>query len=89
MGLIFFHALPALQITIMVFLVNDQRDGHQHRVTVTRDCIDTIVSPDNENDVLETCRELKINTQRSLDVTLFIYQESLHDARSTKYKSPQ
>jgi hypothetical protein len=29
-------------------------------VTVTGGCVDTIVSPDDEHDVLETCRELKI-----------------------------
>jgi hypothetical protein len=36
--------------------------------------------------VLETCRELKIkiNTYKKLRVTLVIYPESLHDARSTK-----
>jgi hypothetical protein len=41
------------------------------------------VSPDDENDVLETCRELKIkiNTQKELRVRLVIYQESLNDAR--------
>ena len=32
--------------------------GHQHRITVTRRCIETIVSPDDEHCVLETCREL-------------------------------
>ena len=44
------------------------------------------VSPDDEHDVLETCRELKIKIHRKeLCVTLVIYQKSLHDARSTKY----
>ena len=32
----------------------------RHGVTVTRGCIDTICPPDDEHDVLETCRELKI-----------------------------
>ena len=42
------------------------------------------VSPDDEHDVLETCRELKYKNkyiERNLCVTLVIYQESLHDAR--------
>jgi hypothetical protein len=29
-------------------------------VTVTRGCVDVIVSADDEHDVLEICRELKI-----------------------------
>ena len=47
------------------------------------------VSPDDEHDVLETCRVKNKNKyiERNLYVTLVIYQESLHDARSTKYKS--
>ena len=36
------------------------RHGHSHRVTATRGCTDTICLPDDEHDVLETCRELKI-----------------------------
>jgi len=36
-----------------------KRYGHRHRVTYTRVCIVTIDSPDDEHDVLETCRELK------------------------------
>jgi len=36
------------------------RHGHRHRVTATRGSFDTIVSPDDEHDVVETCRELKI-----------------------------
>jgi hypothetical protein len=46
------------------------------------------VSPDDEHEVLETCRELKKNKyiERNLCVTLVIYQKSLHDARSTKCK---
>jgi hypothetical protein len=49
------------------------------------------VSPNDEHDVLETRKELRIriNTQNELYVTLVIYQESLHDARSTKYKIVQ
>ena len=37
------------------------------------------VSPDDEHDVLETCRELKIKKyiERNLCVTLVIYQELL------------
>jgi hypothetical protein len=47
------------------------------------------VFPDDEHDVLETCRKLKTKNkyiEMNLCVTLFIYQESLHDALSTKYK---
>jgi len=46
------------------------------------------VSPDDEHDVLETCRVKNKNKyiESNLCVTLVIYQESLHDARSTKYK---
>ena len=47
------------------------------------------VSPDDEHDVLETCRELNNKNkyiERNLCVTLIIYQKSLHDARSTKYE---
>jgi len=36
------------------------RHGQRHRVTATRVCIDTIFSPDDEHDMLETCREFKI-----------------------------
>ena len=40
--------------------------------------------------MLETCGELKIKIytvhRKELCVTLVIYQESLHDAQSTKYK---
>jgi hypothetical protein len=45
------------------------------------------VSPDDEHDVLETCiinRNKYI--EKNLCITLFVYQESLHDARSTKCK---
>ena len=44
------------------------------------------VSPDDQHDVLETCRELKINTWKRTVCHVGIYQESLHDARSTNYK---
>ena len=46
-------------------------------------------SPDDEHEVLETCTELWIKNkyiERNLCVTLVIYQESLHDAWSTKCK---
>jgi hypothetical protein len=49
------------------------RHGHQHRVTATTQ----FVSPDDEHDVLETCRKLKIKNKyigRNLYGT-FIYQE--------------
>ena len=72
------------------------RHAHQLRVTFTRGCIDIIYLSwcwarcarnmwrvQNKNKYIE----------RNLCVTLVIYQESLHDARSTKYKiqnfSPQ
>jgi len=44
------------------------------------------VSPDDEHDMLETCRELYINkyNEKNLCVKLDNYQESLYDARSTK-----
>ena len=47
------------------------------------------VSPDDEHDVLETCKKTIKNKyiERNLCVTLVIYQESLHDARSTKCKN--
>jgi len=32
------------------------RHGHSHRVTATRGCTDTICLPDDEHDVLETCK---------------------------------
>ena len=42
-----------------------------------------IVSPDDVHDVLETCRELQLNKYIGKNL-LVTYQESLHDARSTK-----
>jgi len=44
------------------------------------------VYPDDEHDVLETCRVINKNKyiERNLCVTLVIYQGSLHDGRSTK-----
>ena len=42
------------------------------------------VSPDDEHDVLKTCRELNNKNkyiERNLCVTLVIYQESLHVVR--------
>ena len=47
------------------------------------------VSPDDEHEVLETCRVINKNKyiERNLCVRLVIYQESLHDARSTKCKN--
>ena len=66
----FFSMYLFLLITLYMFRA--RRVHHQERqivsiqplvtftvtMTVTRGCIDTIVSPDDENDVLETCREL-------------------------------
>ena len=51
---------------------------HQHGVTITRSCIDKFVSPDDEHDMLETCRELQINKyiEKNLCVKLGNYQES-------------
>ena len=45
------------------------------------------VSPDDEHYMLETCRELQINKhiEKNLCFKLDNYQESLHDARSTKH----
>jgi hypothetical protein len=41
----------------------------------------------SEDDVLETCRVKNVNIYiEKLCVMLVIYQESLHDAQSTKYK---
>ena len=47
------------------------------------------VSPDDEHDVLETCRVINRNKyiEKNLCSTLVIYQGSLHDARSTKCKT--
>jgi len=55
---------------------------HQEKQTVSIQ----LVSPDDEHDMLDTCRELYINKyiERNLCVKLGNYQESLHDARSTK-----
>ena len=64
------------------------RHTHLHRVTAARDCMKQFVSPDDEHDVLETCRGKNKNKciERNLGVTLVVYQEALHDARSTKCK---
>ena len=62
--------------------------GHQHRMTVTR-CIDTIclsrwwaLCARN----MYTVKNKNKYRDRNLCVMLVIYQESLHDALSTKYK---
>jgi len=48
------------------------------------------LSLDDEHNVLDTCRELKMKIHRKeLCITLVIYQGSLHDAQSTKYKLSQ
>jgi hypothetical protein len=46
------------------------------------------VSPDDEHKVLETCRVINKNKykERNLCVTLVVYQELLHDPRSTECK---
>jgi hypothetical protein len=36
-------------------------DGHLHRVTYTRRCIDTIDSPDDEHEVARNMRKIEIN----------------------------
>ena len=38
------------------------RNGHQHRVTYTRCCIDTIDSPDDEHEVARNMQRIEINT---------------------------
>jgi len=47
-------------------------------MTVTRGCIDKFVSPDDEHDVLETCRVIyrKKYIEKNLCFTLVIYQGS-------------
>ena len=63
--------------------------GHEHRLTATRGCIDTICLSWWWARCVETCRQLNNKNkyiERNLCVTLVIYQGSLHDAWSTKYK---
>jgi hypothetical protein len=69
--------------------------GSCHSVSVAVSCagrkvvLTQFISPDDEHDVLETCRELKIKIHRKeLCVTLVIYQESLHDAGQQNIKLP-
>jgi len=38
------------------------RNGHRHRVTYTRCCIDTIDSPDDEHEVARNMKRIEINT---------------------------
>jgi hypothetical protein len=63
--------------------------GHQHRMTVTRGCIDTIClswwwawcARNMERDI-----NRNKHIEKNLCFTLVIYQESLRDARSTECK---
>ena len=54
--------------------------------TVTRGCIETTVSPDDEHCVLKTCRVVNRNkhTEENLCIMLVIHRESLYAARSKK-----
>ena len=63
--------------------------GHQHRMTVTRGCIETIclswwwaLCARNMWGVVNRNKHIEEN----LCITLVIHQESFHDARSTKCK---
>jgi len=38
------------------------RNGHRHRVTYTRGCIDTIDSPEDESEVAPNMYRIEINT---------------------------
>jgi len=59
------------------------RNGHWHRVTYTRCCIDTIDSPDDDHEVARNTYRIGIKTYREeLCFKLVIYQESEKDARS-------
>jgi hypothetical protein len=63
--------------------------GHNIEWQLPEAVLIQFVSPDDEHDVLETCKRV-INRnkyiEKNLCITLVIYQESLHDARSTKFK---
>jgi len=62
-----------------------RRAHHQERQIVSIQPL----CPDDDHDVLETCRVINRNKyiEKNLCITLGIYQESLHDARSTKCKT--
>ena len=71
---------------ITTFLVNDQRDAKFLSTYLLFFKLSTCL----EHIVLETCPEFKIKIQRKqMCVTLVIYHESLHDARSLEYKKSQ
>ena len=78
--------------TICRFGVNSlpicTQHGHQHRLTATRGCIDTICLSwwwaRYARNMLRVINRNKY-IERNLCVTLAIYQETLHDAGSTKY----
>ena len=42
------------------------RNGHRHRETYTRCCIDTIDSPDDEHEVARNMQIIEINTQKRI-----------------------
>jgi hypothetical protein len=64
-------------------------DGHLHRVTHTRCCIDTINSPDDEHEVARNMLRIEINIQKKeLCVKLVIYKNYTEmAARSTEHKN--
>ena len=66
------------------------RNGHRHRVTVTRGSIDTICLSwwwaQCAWNMYRVINKKNKYIERNLCVTLVIYQESLHDAQTTKCK---
>ena len=67
------------------------RHGHrQNHRQLPEVVLTQFVSPDDEHDVLETCRELKIkiNTQKELCITLVIYQESCNRKLQAEFIKP-
>jgi hypothetical protein len=59
-------------------------DGHVHRVTYTRRCIDTIDSPDDEHEVTRNVEDW--NKQKEMCVKLVIYQNytEMHGQQNLK-----
>ena len=47
-------------------LVYVTRNGHQHKMTYIRGCIDTIDSPDDEHEVAQNMYRTEINTWKRI-----------------------
>jgi hypothetical protein len=63
-------------------------DGHLHRVTHTRCCIDTIDSPDDEHRVAWNMLRIEINRKKELCIKLVIYKNytKMHGQQNIKYQ---